>query len=111
MGGDFAEREHRAGLWMIRFTAVDGQQARGCARQGATGDESLPVVSAGRYGFAAVGTHRQVIALRDVVVAVGESFALTRAIMAELYPDGLVLSYEGGGPGGLLRAGQHAAWT
>jgi hypothetical protein len=45
-----------------------------------------------------VGTHRQVIALRDEVLAAGESFAITRAIMAELYPDGQPLSYEGSDP-------------
>jgi hypothetical protein len=28
----------------------------------------------------------------------GESFAITRAIMAELYPDGQLLSYEGDDP-------------
>jgi hypothetical protein len=44
----------------------------------------LEVAAAWRYGFAAVGAHRQVIALRDVVMADGESFAITRAIMAEL---------------------------
>jgi hypothetical protein len=42
-----------------------------------------------------------VIALRDVVMAAGESFAITRAIMAELYPDGQLLSYQGGDPGAL----------
>lgn len=55
--------------------------------------------AAGRYGFAAVGTHQQVIAVRDVVMSAGESFAITRAIMAALYPDGQLLSYEGGDPG------------
>ena len=39
------------------------------------------------------------IALRDVVMADGESFAITRAIMAELYPDGQLLFYKGGDPG------------
>jgi hypothetical protein len=46
-----------------------------------------------------VGTHQQVIALRDVVMSAGESFAITRAIMAALYPDGQLLSYEGSDPG------------
>jgi hypothetical protein len=54
--------------------------------------------AAGRYGFAAVGAHHQVIAVRDVVMAAGESFAITRAIMAELYPDGQLLSYQGNNP-------------
>ena len=35
------------------------------------------------------------IALRDVVMADGESFAITRTIMAELYPDGQLLFYKG----------------
>jgi hypothetical protein len=59
----------------------------------------LEVAAAGRYGFAAVEAHRQVIALRDVVMADGESFAITRAIMAELYPDGQLLFYKGCDPG------------
>lgn len=59
----------------------------------------LEVAAAGRYGFAAVGAYRQVIALRDVVMADGESFAITRAIMAGLYPDGQLLFYKGGDPG------------
>jgi hypothetical protein len=61
--------------------------------------EMITCVSRDPCGFAAVGAHRQVIALRDVVMADGESFAITRAIMAELYPDGQLLFYEGGGPG------------
>jgi hypothetical protein len=40
-----------------------------------------------------------VIALRDVVMADGESFAITRAIMAGLYPDGQLLFCKGGDPG------------
>ncbi len=59
----------------------------------------LEVAAAGRYGFATVGAHRQVIALRDVVMAGGESFAITRTITAELYPDGQLLFYKGGDPG------------
>jgi hypothetical protein len=56
----------------------------------------LGIVQAGRHGFAAVGTHEQVIALRDVVVGTGgQSFSITRAIMAELYPRGSRLKYEG----------------
>jgi len=31
-------------------------------------------------------------------MAGGESFAITRAIMTELYPDGRLVSYEGGDP-------------
>jgi len=31
-------------------------------------------------------------------MASGESFAITRAIMAELYPHGQLLSYQGGPP-------------
>jgi hypothetical protein len=99
MGGDAGERKYRPGLWMIQFTASDGQQARQYARRGAARDGALEVAAAGRYAFAAVGTHRQVIALRDVVMAGGESFAITRAIMAELYPDGHLLSYRGSDPG------------
>jgi hypothetical protein len=56
-------------------------------------------LTAGQYGFAAVGTHRQVIALRDIAVAAGESFAITRASMAEMHAGGQLLSYEGGDPG------------
>jgi hypothetical protein len=99
MDADGAEREHRAWLWMIQFTATDGERAREYAWRAAGGEEVLEVAAAGRYGFAAVGTHHQVIALRDAVIPAGESFAITRAIMAELYPDGQVLSYEGGDPG------------
>jgi len=62
------------------------------------GDGALEVAAAGRYGFAAVGTHQQVIALREVVMPAGESFAITRAIMAELHPHGQLLFYEGGEP-------------
>ena len=32
-------------------------------------------------------------------MADGEPFAITRAIMAELYPDGQLLFYKGGDPG------------
>ena len=35
MGGDAGERKYRPGLWMIQFTASDGQQARQYARRGA----------------------------------------------------------------------------
>jgi hypothetical protein len=99
MGQDAGEREYRPGLWTIQFTALDSQRATQYARQGSAADGVLEVAAAGRYGFAAVGAHRQVIALRDVVMADGESFAITRAIMAELYPDGQLLFYEGGDPG------------
>lgn len=99
MGGAAGEREYRTGLWMIQFTAWDDQRAREYVRRGPAGDEELEVAAAGRYGFAAVGTHQQVIALRDVVMAAGESFAITRAILAGLYPDGQLLSYQGGDPG------------
>jgi len=99
MGQDAGEREYRPGLWMIQFTALDSQRATQYARQGSAADGVLEVAAAGRYGFAAVGAHRQVIALRDVVMADGESFAITRAIMAELYPDGQLLFYKGGDPG------------
>ncbi len=99
MGRDAGEREHRPELWVIQFTACDGDRARKYARQGASRHGRLEVAAAGRYGFAAVGTHQQVIALRDVVMQVGESLAITPAIMAELYPDGQMLSYEGGDPG------------
>jgi len=46
-----------------------------------------------------------VIALRDVVMADGESFAITHAIMAELNPDGQLLFYKGGDPGRLPPGG------
>lgn len=69
-----------------------------CAAGGIRG-RGLEVAAAGRYGFAAVGTHQQVIPLRDVVMLSGESFAITRAIMAELYPRRQLLFYEGGDPG------------
>ncbi len=91
MGQDAGERVYRPGLWMIQFTALDSQGATQYARQGSAADGVLEAAAAGRYGFAAVGGHRQVIALRDVVMADGESFAITRAIMAELYPDGQLL--------------------
>lgn len=94
MGQDACEREYRPGLWMIQFTALDSQRATQYARQGSAADGVLEVAAAGRYGFAAVGAHRQVIALRDVVMADGESFAITRVIMAELYPDGQLLFYK-----------------
>ncbi len=84
---------------MIQFTAGHGDRAREYARRGASGEGALEVAAAGRYGFAAVGTHQQVIALRDAVMPAGESFAITRAIMAELYPHGQLLSYAGGDPG------------
>jgi hypothetical protein len=62
---------------------------------------TLNVVRAGRYGFAAVGTHELVIALRDVVLGAGqESFSITRAIMAELFPRGTRLRYDGDDPRG-----------
>jgi hypothetical protein len=98
MGETAGEREYRLGLWMIQFTAPDGQQAREYTRRRVDGEAPLDVTAAGRHGFAAVGTHQQVIALRDVVMAAGGSFTITRAIMAELHPDGQVLSYEGGDP-------------
>jgi hypothetical protein len=98
MDQDVGQREYRPGLWMIQFTALDSQQATEYARQGAAGNGALQAAAAGRYGFAAVGSHQQAIALRDVVMAAGESFAITRAIMAELYPDGQLLSYQGGDP-------------
>jgi hypothetical protein len=84
---------------MIQFTARDDQRARQYARRAPAGDEELEVAAAGRFGFAAVGTHQQVIALRDVVMAAGESFAITAAITAELYPDGQLLSYQDSNPG------------
>jgi hypothetical protein len=106
MGGDAGEREYRPGLWMIQFTACDGDRAREdgdrareYARQAASRDGALEVAAAGRYGFAAVGTHQQVTAVRDVVMSAGESFVITRAIMGEPYPDGQLLFYEGGDPG------------
>lgn len=98
MGGNAVEREGGAGLWVIQFTACDGGRAREYARRGHPGNGALEVTAAGRYWFAAVGTHRQVTALRDVVMLAGESFAITRAIMAELHPDGQLLSYEGADP-------------
>jgi hypothetical protein len=97
MRRDAAEGEYRPGLWMIRFTALDGQQAREYVRR-AAGGEATHVAAAGPYRFAAVETHRQVIAVRDVTTAAGESFAITRAIMAERHSDGQVLSYESGDP-------------
>jgi hypothetical protein len=117
MGQDAGGREYRPGLWMIQFTALDSQRATQCARQGSAADGVLEVAAAGRHGFAAVGAHRQVIALRDVVMADGESFAITRAIMAELYPDGQLLWSAGRGvfrgpracPGGRLMATRHGA--
>ena len=99
MGQDAGEREYRPGLWMIQFTAMDSQRATQYARQGSAADGVLEVAAAGRYGFAAVGAYRQVIALRDVVMADGESFAITDAIMAELYPDEQLLFYKSGDPG------------
>src|SRR5215470_14668263 len=80
MGGNAGEREGRPGLWMIQFTACDGDRAREYARQGASGDGALEVAAAGRYGFAAVGMHQQVIALRDVVMpAVSRSGSRVRS--------------------------------
>src|SRR5258708_2453093 len=100
MGGETGQRENRSGLWMIQFTARDGERAREYARRAdGDGDGTLEVAAAGRYGFTAAGTHQQVIALRDVVLAAGESFAITRAIVAELNPDGQLLSYQAGDPG------------
>lgn len=98
MAEDAGEGEYRPGLWLIQFTASDGERAREYARRGAAGDGALQVAAAGRYGFAAVGTHQQVIALRHAVLPAGESFAITRAIMAELHPDGQQLTYEGSDP-------------
>jgi hypothetical protein len=98
MGEGAGEREYRPGLWMIQFTAPDEQQAREYARLAVDGQAPLEVTAGGRYGFAAVGTSRNVIALRDVVMAAGESFAITRAIMAELYPNGQMVSYQGSDP-------------
>jgi hypothetical protein len=91
MDGDAGEREYRPGLWMIQFTARDDKRAREYARQAEGRDGALEVAAAGRHGFAAVGTHQQVIALRDVVIPAGESFAITRAVLAELHPDGQLL--------------------
>jgi hypothetical protein len=73
----------RPGLWMIQFTASDGEQATGYARRAAG---ALQVAAAGRYGFAAVGTHQQVIALRDEVTdpACGV-LRRTPALVADLY--------------------------
>jgi hypothetical protein len=99
MGDRAGQHEDRPGLWMIRFTASDGQRAREYARREGEEDGAMEVMTAGQYGFAAVDIHQQVIALRDIVMAAGESFAITRAIMADLYPDGQLLSYEGGDPG------------
>jgi hypothetical protein len=42
---------------------------------------------------------RQAIALQDVVVAGGESFAITRAIVVELNPDGQLLPCQVDDPG------------
>jgi hypothetical protein len=79
-------------------------------------------MEAGQYGFAAVGTHQQVIALRDAVIAAGGSFAITRAVMAERFPDGRQVVYEGSDPGGFreqarsrlgfdpAEAGQQGRW-
>jgi hypothetical protein len=92
------EREYRPGLWMIQFTAPDGQQAQEYTQRGRDRKAPLEITAAGRYGFAAVGTHRQVIALRDVVMPAGEWFAITRAIMAELHPGGALVSYQGNDP-------------
>jgi hypothetical protein len=79
--------EHRPGPWQIEFTPGNPDVARGHAGRASTGGEPLDVMEAGRYGFAAVGTHEQVIALRDAALAAGgESFAITRAILAELFP-------------------------
>jgi hypothetical protein len=61
MGQDAGEREYRPGLWMIQFTALGSQRAAQYARQGSAADGVLEVAAAGRYGFAAVGAHRQVI--------------------------------------------------
>ncbi len=44
--------------------------------------------------------HEQVIALRDAVMSGGESFAITRAVFSELYPDGARVRYEGADPEG-----------
>lgn len=75
--------DYRPGLWKIEFTAGDrdADRPREYARQAAVANAMLGVVQAGRCGFAAVGTHEQVIALRDVVMRVGEeSFSITRAV-------------------------------
>jgi hypothetical protein len=96
--------DYRPGLWKIEFTAGDrdADGPREYARQAAVADATLGVVQAGRYRFAAVGTHEQVIALRDVVIgAGGESFSITRAIMAELYPRETRVRYDGDDPEGL----------
>ena len=87
--------EYRPGLWKIDFTAGDRERAHEYARQAGTDDAVLVVIQAGRYGWSAVGTHEQAIALRDAVIDGGESFAITRATMAELHPDGQKLRYEG----------------
>jgi hypothetical protein len=98
MGQDAGEREYRPGLWMIQFTAL--QPAGGAertaglsSRRGAGGRSGRAVRVGGR------GAHPQVIVLRDVVMADGESFAITRVIMAEVYPDGQLLFCKGGDPG------------
>jgi hypothetical protein len=95
--------DYRPGLWKIEFTAGDrdADRAREFSRQAAVGNAMLGVMLARRYGFAAVGTHEQAVALRDVVMgAGGESFSITRAIMAELYPGGTRVRYEGNDPEG-----------
>jgi hypothetical protein len=89
--------KHRPGLWKIDFTAGDRETAREYARQAAA---VMDIVQAGRYGWSAVGTHQQAVALRDAVIGGGESFAITRAIMGERYPEGLLLCYEGDDPQG-----------
>jgi hypothetical protein len=98
MGQDAGEREYRPGLWMIQFTAAGSQRATQCARQGSAADGCWRPQRPGGTGSRPWG-HRQVIALRDVVMAGGESFAITRAIMAGLYPDGQLLFCKGGDPG------------
>jgi hypothetical protein len=92
--------EYRVGLWKIEFTAGDGQRAAGYTRAAAVGGTALRVMAAGRYGWSAVGAHEQVIALRDAVLRGGESFAITRAVFSELYPDGTRVQYEGADPEG-----------
>jgi hypothetical protein len=99
LGQDAGEREYRPGLWMIQFTAWDSQRATRYARQGSAADGCWRSQRPGGTGSRPWGAHRQVIALRDVMMADGESFAITRAIMAELYPDGQLLFYKGGDPG------------
>jgi len=90
--------EHRAGLWKIDFTAEGRDKAREYARQASADGARVDVMQAGRYGWSAVGTHKQVIAVRDAVMTGGESFVITRAVTAELYPDGRLLAYEGDSP-------------